>query len=174
MAIVPSLLTVVDDDVFAIPVETIVEIVQLPRDAMPTIQGRTAARVRDRITSVVELHELFCWNTVRERSNVARPVATFVVVGNDGDELAITVDDLLGEQDVVIKSLEENFQNVEGIAGASILGNGRVSLILDVPALQTMARRLSSDSCNHSKPPEPAVAATASAFAQPRQREAEQ
>ena len=51
------------------------------------------------------------------------------------------VDSLLGEQDVVIKSIAENFQNLEGIAGASILGDGRVSLILDVGVLLEMACR---------------------------------
>lgn len=148
MAIVPSLLTIVDDEVFAIPVETIVEIVQLPKDAMPTVQGTTTARVRDRITSVVELQELFAWRNASERPTVDRAVTTLVVVGNDDNELALTVDDLLGEQDVVIKSLEENFQNVDGIAGASILGDGRVSLILDVPALLTMARQLNGATCS--------------------------
>lgn len=141
MAIVPSLLTVVAGEVFAIPVETIVEIVQLPPDAMPTVQGKATARVRDRVISVVTLNELFEWYETRDESVVDRSVTTLVVIGNDGNELALAVDDLLGEQDVVIKSLEENFQNIEGIAGASILGDGRVSLILDVSALLTMARQ---------------------------------
>lgn len=141
MAIVPSLLTVVDRDVFAIPVESILEIVQIPVSSLPTVQGRLTARVRDRITSVVELRDLFCWNSCSERKVANRLTATLVVVGNDGNELAIAVDDLLGEQDVVIKSMEENFENVVGIAGASILGDGRVSLILDVQALLTMARQ---------------------------------
>lgn len=141
MAIVPSLLTVVDGEVFAIPVETIVEIVQLPPESMPTVQGQATARVRDRIISVVDLNELFAWHEGREPSSIGRTISTLVVVGNDGNELALVVDDLLGEQDVVIKSLEENFRNVEGIAGASILGDGRVSLILDVSALLSMARQ---------------------------------
>lgn len=141
MAIVPSLLTVVDGEVFAIPVETIVEIVQLPPESMPTVQGKITARVRERIISVVALNELFAWHGTHDQLSACHPPGTLVVVGHDGNELALAVDDLLGEQDVVIKSLEENFQNVEGIAGASILGDGRVSLILDVSALLTMAQK---------------------------------
>ena len=60
---------------------------------------------------------------------------TLVIIGSEGSELALSVDDLLGEEDIVIKSLADNFRNVSGIAGASILGDGRVSLILDVSAL---------------------------------------
>jgi two-component system chemotaxis sensor kinase CheA len=141
MAILPSLLTVIDGDVFAIPVESVIEIVQVPEGALPTIHGRATARIRDRIISVVELNQLFTWNRPAVRPPASRSQTTLVIVGVDGQELGLVVDELLGEQDVVIKSMEENFQNVDGIAGASILGNGRVSLILDASTLLTMARR---------------------------------
>jgi two-component system chemotaxis sensor kinase CheA len=58
-----------------------------------------------------------------------------VIVGETGEEVGLAVDRVIGEEDVVIKSIAENFENVRGIAGASILGDGRVSLILDIPAL---------------------------------------
>lgn len=154
MAIVPSLLTVVDGEVFAIPVETIVEIVQLPPEAMPTVQGKLTARVRERIISVVALSDLFSWRGTRDQSSACHTAGTLVVVGHDGNELALAVDDLLGEQDVVIKSLEENFQNVEGIAGASILGDGRVSLILDVSALLSMAQQVRNYVGDYTQTPE--------------------
>ena len=59
----------------------------------------------------------------------------FVIVENDKRKVALLVDELIGQSQVVIKSLETNYRKVAGIAGATILGNGRVALILDVPAL---------------------------------------
>ncbi|MCE9608345.1 MAG: chemotaxis protein CheA [Planctomycetia bacterium] len=139
MAILPSLLMVIDRDVFAVPVESVIEIVRIASADLTTVYGSPMARVRGRVISLVRLNDLFgeCVPQIeanRESSNV-----TIVICGSEGRELGIIVDDLLGEQDVVIKSLTENFQNVNGIAGASILGDGRVSLILDVAALLEMA-----------------------------------
>lgn len=67
-----------------------------------------------------------------------------MIIGAEGAELGLIVDDLLGEEDIVIKSLAENYRNIPGLAGASILGDGRVSLILDVAALITTAGRTHS------------------------------
>jgi two-component system chemotaxis sensor kinase CheA len=142
MAILPSLMIVIADDVFAIPVESVVEIVRLSANDLPTVHSRPTARIRGRVISLVQLDELLTWNQPRAfQAAVERQGATLVIIGAEGQELGLVVDNLLGEQDVVIKSLEENFEAVEGIAGASILGDGRVSLILDVAALVDMARR---------------------------------
>lgn len=141
MAILPSLLIVIERDVFAIPVESVVEIVRIPNSEVSTVHGQRTARVRDRVVSVIELNDVFTWNQPNEWEPAASGDQTLVIVGVEGSELGVRVDALLGEQDVVIKSLEENFQNVAGVAGASILGDGRVSLILDVGSLLTMAQR---------------------------------
>ncbi len=58
-----------------------------------------------------------------------------MIVGEAGEEVGLAVDRVIGEEEVVIKSIAENFANVPGIAGASILGDGRVSLILDIAGL---------------------------------------
>ena len=76
------------------------------------------------------------WATDADRDSGDR---TLVVIGHEGQELGLVVDDLLGEEDLVIKSMAENYRNVAGISGASILGNGRVSLILDTTTLIGMA-----------------------------------
>lgn len=144
MAILPSLLSVIGDDVFAIPVESVTEIVRVRGSELATVQGRSVLRVRGRVISVVELEE------VMEEGRASRQKTpysecdsiTMVIVGADSREIAIVVDRLIGEQDVVIQSLAENFQNVDGLAGASILGDGRISLILDVPALLEKASKL--------------------------------
>lgn len=79
---------------------------------------------------------------------VADPSKALVILleSDDGDRLAVMVDDVLGQQQVVIKSLETNFKAIEGISAATILGNGDVALILDVPSMMTMTGDLASDS----------------------------
>ncbi len=140
MAILPSLLAVIDRDVFAIPVESVVEIVRIGKQDVSTVHGRPAMRVRGRVISLIRLSDIFGESSVGAPANVADSM-TVVIIGIGNAELGIEVDNLLGEQDVVIQSLAENFENIQGIAGASILGDGRVSLILDVGTLLEMACR---------------------------------
>jgi two-component system chemotaxis sensor kinase CheA len=64
-----------------------------------------------------------------------------VIVGEGDRQVGLVVDRVLGEEDVVIKSIADNYRNVGGVSGASILGDGRISLILDPPALIEMASR---------------------------------
>jgi two-component system chemotaxis sensor kinase CheA len=139
MAILPSLMAEIDGGVFALPVESVVEIVRVQPVDLATVHGSPTARVRERVVSIVRLSELFTWNELPPP--LESEDTTLVIVGNDGRELGLQVDRLLGEQDIVIKSLAENYRHVAGIAGASILGDGRVSLILDVAALVEMALR---------------------------------
>ena len=75
----------------------------------------------------------------RRRRTARGDETTLVIVGENGTELGLAVDRVLGEEDVVIKSMAENYRNVPGMAGASILGDGRVSLILDLAAVLDMA-----------------------------------
>jgi two-component system chemotaxis sensor kinase CheA len=140
MAILPSLLAVIDGDVYAVPVESVVEIVRIGRDDISSVHGRPAMRVRGRVISLIHLTDIFGEES-RRPENCDDATTTVVIIGVGESELALVVDDLLGEQDVVIQSLAENFQNVQGIAGASILGDGRVSLILDVGTMLEMACR---------------------------------
>ncbi|WP_254510157.1 chemotaxis protein CheA [Anatilimnocola floriformis] len=142
MAILPSLLTVISGDVFAVPVESVVEIVRVSEKSLTTVHGLSTARVRGRVISVVELNNLLQWADGSLRTATStNGERTLVIVGTDGHEMGLAVDGLLGEEDIVIKSLAENYRNVPGLAGASILGNGRVSLILDVSSLISLAGR---------------------------------
>ncbi len=142
LAILPSLLVEIGAEVYAMPIEVVREIVCARRENILTVHGLRTARIRQRVISLVELDELF--RGLGSRRDVGQDAAetTLVVLGDQNHELGLVVDRVLGEQDVVIKSVAENYQNVPGIAGASILGNGRVSLILDVGALmQAVVRR---------------------------------
>jgi len=143
LAILPSLMVDIRGDVFAIPMEAVVEIVSVAQNQVNAVQGRQMASLRGRVVSVVRLGELLAFHAASaDRSRGAGGAAlapaaetTLVVVGAAGEEVALAVDRVLGEEEVVIKSIAENFANVRGIAGASILGDGRISLILDIAGL---------------------------------------
>jgi two-component system chemotaxis sensor kinase CheA len=139
LAILPSLLISIEQAVYAIPVESVTEIVSIQPSHVYSIHGQMSVTVRNRTISVIDLPSLFrSVNTCRPLFQTSKE-EILVIVGNHENEVGILVDHLLGEDDIVIKSLAENFRNVEGIAGASILGDGRVTLILDIPSIQNLA-----------------------------------
>ena len=145
LAILPSLMVEIDGDVIAMPMESVIEIVGVGQEDLSTVHGMLTSRVRGRVISTILLREIFTWNRKVLSSDDAQPEeTTLVIVGDAGHEIGLSVDRVLGEEDVVIKSMAENYQNVAGIAGASILGNGRVSLILDINALIDMASNQSN------------------------------
>jgi two-component system chemotaxis sensor kinase CheA len=88
------------------------------------------------------LSEVLSWH----KTPISKPSdeITLVILGTEGREIGLEVHRLIGEEDIVIKSMAENFRNVFGIVGASILGDGRVSLILDIAALIEKASHLST------------------------------
>lgn len=141
LAILPSLLAEIEGDVFAVPVESVSEIVSLTSEDLTTVHGLPTATVRGKTISVVNLPSLFHWSHPGKKQENAEcgDETILVIVESEGQLLGLIVDRLLGEEDIVIKSLAENYQNVDGVAGASILGDGRVSLILDTTALLAAA-----------------------------------
>ena len=152
LAILPSLLVRVEQNIFALPVDTIVEIVQLRADQIATIQGVPTAMVRDRVIPVCRLQEIFVWNDLRSmspsgqtegisREDTDQKKVTLVLLGDRQREIGLQVDYVVGEEDLVIKSLADNYRSIPGLTGASILGDGTVALILDVTAVIEMANR---------------------------------
>jgi two-component system, chemotaxis family, sensor kinase CheA len=142
LAILPSLMVEIHGDVFAIPMEVVVEIVRVDREHIASVHGRQMARIRGRVVSLVRLGDLLSFHRADAAVDAAPSRETdLVIVGGPGEEIGLAVDRILGEQEVVIKSMAENYQNVSGIAGASILGDGRVSLILDISALLEIVAR---------------------------------
>lgn len=140
MAILPSLMAEISGDVFALPIDAINEIVMVPHGDMTTVQGVPTVTVRNKVLAVVELGEVFDWASAPRHSERDARRATLVILRVDQHEMALRVDRVLGEEDVVIKSLAENYRHIPGVAGGSILGDGRVSLILDISAVMEMAR----------------------------------
>ena len=140
LAILPSLLVRAHDEVYAIALDHIREIVEAQPGQIHEIRNRRVIEIRKKIVPVVSLNDLFVWgNRPYPRQSAAisgnddSQQTTRVVILHSADEMVgLEVDQLLGLQEVVLKSLEKNLGAVAGLSGASILGDGRVSLILDV------------------------------------------
>jgi two-component system chemotaxis sensor kinase CheA len=94
-------------------------------------------KLRDEYIPIIRLHEIFGIKDAKARELCD---GLLVVVEGDGKRCGLFVDDLIGQQQVVVKSLEANYQQVEGISGATILGDGSVALILDVPGIFRLAQ----------------------------------
>ena len=147
LAILPSLMVEIRNDVFAIPMEAVVEIVSVAPSQLSSIQGRPMANVRGRVVSLLRLGDLLSFHGADAAPPPPAAKATLVIVGAEGKEIGLVVDCVINETEVVIKSIAENFSNVRGIAGASILGDGRVSLILDVAALVEIVSKNQAACC---------------------------
>jgi two-component system, chemotaxis family, sensor kinase CheA len=142
LAILPSLMVEIDGDAFAVPLESVAEIVNVGREDIHTVQGRPMASVRDRVVPILTLGRVFNWRQEAKRKIAEDSNAkSLVIMGEGSQQLGLAVHRVIGEEDVVIKSIADNYRNVAGIAGASILGDGRVSLILDPHALIEMSSR---------------------------------
>ena len=143
LAILPSLMVEVQGEVFAVPMESVAGIVRARGSEVATVHGMPAARVRGRVVSIVRLEQVFEWNSAWADPSEEDPRGdvTLVIVRERDEEIGLVVDRVIGEEDVVIKSMSENYRNVPGIAGASVLGDGRVSLILDTAAVIAMSAR---------------------------------
>jgi two-component system chemotaxis sensor kinase CheA len=132
LAIVDGQSVSVGSETYIVPLITIIESLQLKPGGVNRIAGHQEVFwFRDGYVPIVRLHEVF---GVRSHATELHEGLIMVVEG-DGRRAGLFVDDLLGQQQVVIKSLETNFRRVDGVSGATILGDGAVALILDVPGL---------------------------------------
>jgi two-component system chemotaxis sensor kinase CheA len=127
----------VGEQIYILPLVAITESVRPSRGSVHKLSGGAeVVMIRDRALPVLRLHRLF---GVRPKSDDPTQ-GLVVIVEYEGRQAALLVDELLGQQQVVIKSLEANFSKIDGVAGATILGDGQVALILDVPGLVLLSR----------------------------------
>jgi two-component system chemotaxis sensor kinase CheA len=133
LAITKALLVSSGGELFAIPLESVRESLRLAVGDIKTLHGRSVAQLREAVLPLLSLQEAFGYDrgltTGRHRS--------VVVVGDEKKQVGLIVDRLEGEQDVVVKSMGTYLGDIPGVAGATILGDGRVALILDINALLT-------------------------------------
>jgi two-component system chemotaxis sensor kinase CheA len=136
LAIVDGQSVAVGTETYIVPLITIIESLQLKPGMVNRVAGQGEVFwFRDGYVPVVRLHEVF---GIEPRTTQLHEGLIMVVEG-EGRRVGLFVDDLLGQQQVVIKSLETNFRRVDGVSGATILGDGAVALILDVPGLIRVA-----------------------------------
>ncbi|MBF7047552.1 response regulator [Campylobacter volucris] len=141
LAIIQSLLVGTQEEFYAIPLASVLETVRVPIDDIYTIEGKNVLRLRDEVLSLVRLSDVFGVKQVLENTE-----QTYVVViGVAESKLGIIVDTLVGQEEIVIKSMGEYLQNIQGIAGATIRGDGRVTLIIDVAAMMDIAKEIKVD-----------------------------
>jgi two-component system chemotaxis sensor kinase CheA len=136
LAILDGQLVRVGKEIYIIPLITIVESLQPQTKLINRVSGDMLLyRLREDNVPVIPIYQLF--NIPSEFEHIES--ALLVVVEADGQKIGLMVDDLLAQQQVVIKSLNDNYQQVEGVSGATILGDGSVAMILDVPGIISMA-----------------------------------
>jgi two-component system chemotaxis sensor kinase CheA len=136
LAILDGQLVQVGTETYIIPLITIVESLQPQKELINRVSGDMVLyRLREDNVPVIPVYQLF--NIPCEFENIENSL--LVVVEADGQKVGLMVDDLLAQQQVVIKSLNDNYQQVEGVSGATILGDGSVAMILDVPGIISMA-----------------------------------
>ena len=131
LAILDGMTVAVGGEVFILPLNSVIESLQPAAGDIRTIAGEARVlRVREDYLPLLDLAAQY---GLSGGSRIGAPIA--VVVEADGQRLSLEVDELLGQQQVVVKNLEANYRRVQGISGATILGDGRVALIVDVGGL---------------------------------------
>ena len=140
LAIIQALLVGVQEEHYAIPLASVLETVRISKDEIYTVEGRSVMRLRDEVLSLVHIGDIF----EVERILDANEHAYVVVLGLGTSKLGLIVDTLVGQEEIVIKSLGDYLKGIEGVAGATIRGDGGVTLIVDVVALMQMARDVKS------------------------------
>ena len=140
LAIIQGLLVRVGEEVYSIPITSVIESHRVRQDEINTIDNYEVLNVRNEVISILRLDRLFNIKQTEEKDHYF-----IVIVGSADKKIGVMVDSLIGEEDVVIKPLRDQFTKSPGVAGASILGDGSVSLIIDVSQLLELGVRQEID-----------------------------
>lgn len=137
LAILDGMSVSLGNSIYVVPLNLIVETLQPREEDIKTVTGEgRMVHVRGEYLPIIALHSIF-----NQRTEITDPTqGVLVILEADGKKSALFVDRLVGQQQVVIKSLETNYRKVQGVSGATIMGDGSVALILDVPALIQMGQ----------------------------------
>jgi len=137
LAIMDGMSVGVGEEVYILPLSSVIESFQVKPGMVKTIGGSgRVVDVRDEFMPVVDLEKIF--NVPRFDFDSANDI--MVVVEAEGGRVALLVDQLLGQQQVVVKNLESNYRKVPDVSGATIMGDGRVALILDIGSMVRQSR----------------------------------
>lgn len=135
LAIIEGLLVLIGKEYFVLPLSAVEECVELTRQDIANSHGRHLANVRGQIVPYIRLREQFAINGKQPE------IEQIVIVGVEGNRVGFVVDNVVGEHQTVIKTLGRVYKDIEGISGATILGDGTVALILDIQKLVRTAER---------------------------------
>lgn len=138
LAVIQALLVVVGEETYAIPLDAVVEIVKVTGDTVYSVDGNATVKLRDHALSLVTLEDMI---HIKRTGNGRRTIQHVVVISEDAAQIGVVVDGLIGESEVVIKSLPHHFSQVDGISGVTILGDGRIALILDPKCIMRGAKQ---------------------------------
>ena len=136
LAIIQALLVGVQEEYYAIPLASVLETVRISQDEIYTVESRSVMRLREEVLSLVHIGDIFEVDRILDSGEHAY----VVVLGLGAQKLGLIVDSLVGQEEIVIKSLGDYLKGIEGVAGATIRGDGGVTLIVDVVALMQMAK----------------------------------
>lgn len=139
LAILDGQSIAVGDETYIVPLGSIIESLNIKEDRINRVAGKGETfLLRSEYIPIIRMHEIF---GVTSAKSTKLTEGLLVIVEGQGIRCGLFVDDLLGQQQVVIKSLEANYRRVEGISGATILGDGSVALILDIPGLVRLSNQ---------------------------------
>jgi two-component system, chemotaxis family, sensor kinase CheA len=139
LAILDGMSIRVGEEVYILPLGFVIESLQPVAEDIKEISGKgRVIKVRGEYLPLIPLHQMF--DIAPRYTDPTEGIV--VILETEGRKAALFVDDLVGQQQVVVKNLESNYRKVVGISGATILGDGGVSLILDVAALIRSSRQL--------------------------------
>lgn len=160
LAIIQALLVGVQEEYYAIPLSSVLETVRITQDEVYMVEGKSVLRLRDEILTLVRLSDIFKIDTVLKNTNEFY----VVVIGLAENKIGIIVDYLVGQEEVVIKSLGYYLKNTEGIAGATVRGDGKITLIVDVASMMQMAKHIKGSVNNSQEATTPAHKTKASDY----------
>ncbi len=152
LAIIQALLVASQEDLFAVPLSNVIETVRIVEEDIYTVEGKSVLKLRDEVLPLVNMADIF------EIEKILEPEKYLyvVILGLGASKVGLIVDRFIGQEEIVIKSLGEFLKGIPGIAGATIRGDGRVTLIVDVGTLMKLAKKthnkkIVTDSLNESK-----------------------
>lgn len=135
MAIIEGLRVRLGESIYVIPLSTVEECVEMSASDMESRSGRMVLQIRDQMVPYLALDEIF------GQPHSGEETRRVVIVRINGNEIGLVVDDIIGQGQTVIKSLSAYHRDIPGLGGATILGDGRVALILDVATLVRLAQK---------------------------------
>ncbi len=138
LAIIQALLVGVQEEYYAIPLSSVLETVRISQDEIYSVDGKSVLRLRDEVLSLVRLSDIFKVDAILESNSDVY----VVIIGLADQKIGVIVDYLIGQEEVVIKSLGYYLKNTRGIAGATVRGDGKITLIVDVGAMMDMAKSI--------------------------------